>query len=283
MNLWTLKIRLAFGVACLTACVAQASVVNGGFESGGLSGWTAVYLTSQQCAGGSCTPDGSVSHAASPTIAMATTGSAYSPISGSASALLVQVSAGPSSPYGGCNVDIWSVGCPQPIPFTSAVQGQLPTYFSGPTLGPRARLQTAIGQDIEILDGQSLRWSWQIFGEATLGASCQYPNLGEGSCYDYAWFYASNGTDSIFLPFRGTSALTDEMVGFSSSGRWSIYFGVNQTTDPEIYSALLLDDVNLVPTPSTLSLALLGLLGLLAVPRVAARKVADVDTVRLSI
>ncbi len=186
-----------------------------------------------------------------PTIALPFVGSSYSPITGQFSALLVTMSKANPPDYGGCGVDVWNSNCPQPLPFVAG-GGPLPTHkistdFGGPVVdyGP-----AVLAQDVAVVAGQSLRWNWAVFGEAaSFGLA------------DDAWFFATDGTAIVSL-FALGSAVTSATVAFPTSGTWSTYFGVAQTLDPNGYSALLIDDVNIVPTPDSFWLAIAALLAL---------------------
>lgn len=236
--------------ASLVSTIAVADPVNRGFETGNLTGWASTIDG----------PNGTAV-APSPTIAMASIGSPYSPIEGAFSALIVAMSnATPGGPYGDCNVDVWNYSCRPPLPFVSS-GGSLPTYSLKPFGGAIGAWSTDLAQDITVEAGQKLQWDWQLFGEA----ACNSTSQGTRYCVDNGWFFATNGMDTKYLFAPSTGIVSRGYIDFQSSGTWSIYFGVGQTEDRSAYSALMLDNVHLVPTPGTLSLALMALFSCLFV------------------
>lgn len=108
-----------------------------------------------------------------------------------------------------------------------------------------------LARDLTVAAGDTLQWDWRAYGE-----------LAVDPFYDNGWFYATNGTivDRVALREGGHS------FKFTEGGLWSVYFGVGQSEDANIWSAVMLDNVALqaaqdVPEPAT---AMLGLLGLAA-------------------
>jgi hypothetical protein len=243
--------RLFLTLVALSASSAIAApVVNGGFETGNLGGWSSVItngITVQ-----------TISH---PTVAMPFAGSAYSPLDGQYSALLVTMSsASTNSPYGGCFRDVWNLGCPQPLPFVGG-GGTVPSHPIVPFGGAIALWATIISQDVTIQAGQTLRWNWELFGEAACGIA------NPGRCIDNGWMFASDGVATQFLYAPRSGSASSATAEFHRSGNWSIYFGVGQTEDPQFYSALMVDSVRVVSTPGSLGLSGAGLLAMVWVRR----------------
>jgi hypothetical protein len=79
--------------------------------------------------------------------------------------------------------------------------------------------------------------------------------------------FASDGVETQFLYAPRSGRASSAIAEFQRSGNWSIYFGVGQTEDPQFYSALMLDNVRVVPTPGSLGLACAGLLAMVWVRR----------------
>ena len=206
-----------------TGLAAAAPVLNGGFESGDLAAWYS-----------------------SGTAAIANGSAGYSALSGNHSALVVAVSTAPVPPYS-CATDIWNVNCPQPLPF-SASGAPLPTHTNYQFFGVGFAFYRGafIGQDLTVTAGQKVEWDWLPFGEA----------VGGSFSVDEARFYATNGVIEQTIDFDANVRSFE----FSQSGVWSIYFGLYQTEDPYIYSAIMVDSVRLVSEPPTLALAALCLL-----------------------
>ncbi len=229
---------------------ADASVVNGGFENGSLTGWTSTIHGS----GSFAPPVYSTAVLLDPTIALPFVGSAYSPITGGFSALLVTMSYAFPPSYGDCSVDVWNIYCPQLLPFVPG-GGPLPTHniarsFEGNVLDYRPAI---LAQDVVVEAGQTLRWNWAALGEAA--------NASRFLFGDNAWFFATDGFETLSMLARGSTA-TSASVEFRTSGTWSVYFGVAQAQDSQGYSALLLDDVRIVSTPGSLWLVIAALLAL---------------------
>jgi PEP-CTERM motif len=206
---------------------AAGVVTNGDFESGSLTGWWGVRTA----------------------IVSPTSGSVgYYPMSGNHSALIVAMSSAPVPPYT-CANDKWNVACPQPLPFATAL-GPVPTYTDG--FGVSVGLSvfhygSFIGQDVNVLAGETISWNWIPGGEAA-------PN----GNVDSARFFATNGSPSSEVLIQQNQNLLS--YTFPSAGTWSIYFGLNQSEDPRIYSTLELDSVKItpVPEPATLGMFALG-------------------------
>jgi hypothetical protein len=225
------------------AGLAQAlPVVNGDFENG-LGGWYSTGWQSNLGPGGSNT---AIVMAASP----------YAPISGS-SAMIVAVSGQSLGPNWTCAQDVWNLNCPLPMPFTAPGAGA-PTY-TFPVMGAVFHYGAYLARDLTITAGDTLNWDWRAYGE-----------LATDPLYDNGWFYATNGTivERVALRDGGHS------YTFAESGLWSVYFGIGQSEDNEIWSAVMLDNVGLVPGQSVPepSSALLGLAGLAAMGTMRRRR-----------
>ncbi|MDH0865308.1 PEP-CTERM sorting domain-containing protein [Mitsuaria sp. GD03876] len=221
---------------CLGAAAAAQALplTNGDFENG-LAGWYSRGWTDLG-PGGSNT---AIVDAASP----------YAPISGS-SAMIVAVSGNPLGPNWTCAQDVWNLACPLPMPFTAPGAG-LPTYtFS--VLPAVFHYGAFLARDLTVAAGDTLNWDWRAYGE-----------LAVDPFYDNGWFYATNGDIVERVALReGGHAYT-----FSQGGLWSVYFGVGQSEDSEIWSAVMLDNVSLeaaqnVPEPTSVLLGLAGLAAL---------------------
>lgn len=215
----------AVGGAALSCAltVGAAPVQNGDFESGDLGGWTVAR-----------------------TVAMAPTGSIYEPLAGSFSVALVAVSA---MPWPGtpnyCDIDVWNVTCPQPLPF-ERVGGPALTYGSGP--GP-VRRGGEIGQDVTVLAGDVITWDWRLFGEAEID-----------DLWDYGFFTASNGTSLDIVRFASLTTGSGS-YSFAEGGLWTISFSLSQGSDNWYYSVVELDNIHLarVPEPASVWLSLFGI------------------------
>ncbi|MBB3197368.1 hypothetical protein [Roseateles terrae] len=208
-----------------------AAVVNGDFEGGSLTGW---YATGA-FAGGSST-------------AIANAGNGYPALAGSQSALIIALSLAMLNENRTCADDIWNVQCPQPVPFSPSGAGA-PTFFSQNVAG-RFYRGGFIAQDVTVAAGDTLDWVSALFGEVSRGSPGSTGNV------DNAFFVASNGSTEAVVDLRSNlSSYT-----FGQGGLWSIYFGVQQTEDPTIWSGLEVDSIVFrateVPEPKTLVLAL---------------------------
>jgi PEP-CTERM motif len=219
------------GLSQATDAGAAGVVANGDFESGSLSGWYSM---------GTFYPGQTA-------IVSGTSGSAgYYPMGGNYSALIVAVSNAPVPPYS-CLNDQWNLACPQPLPFATS-SAPIPTFtnWSGVNVGGTAFLRGAyIGQDVNVLAGETLTWNWIPAGEAS-------PN----GNVDSARFFASNGSTEVFIQ----QSQNLHSFTFPSAGLWSIYFGLGQGEDPRVYSTLELDSIKItpVPEPATLGMFALG-------------------------
>ena len=214
-----------------------AAVVNGDFEGGNLSGW---YASGANVNGSST--------------AIANAGNGYPALAGNNSALIVAMSLWPLGPNVTCATDIWNVACPQPLPFSPSGAGA-PTFFSQNVAGRFLR-GGFIAQDVNVVAGDTLAWASQRLGEVSSG------NVGNPGNVDNAFFVAFNGSTEAVVDLRGNvSSYT-----FAEGGLWSIFFGVQQTEDPYVWSALKVDSIAFqaaaVPEPGSLALALAAAGGL---------------------
>lgn len=221
--------------ALLSAAAAMsaqgAAVVNGDFEGGTLAGW---YASGTNVNGSST--------------AIANAGNGNPALAGSNSALIVAMSNWPLNQNVTCASDIWNVACPLPVPFSPSGAGA-PTYFSQNVAG-RFLNGGFIAQDVNVAAGDTLDWVSQRLGEAAFGI------VGNPGNVDNVFFVAYNGSTEAVVDLRGNvSSFT-----FAQGGLWSIYFGVQQTEDSFVWSALKVDSVAFrasdVPEPGTLALAL---------------------------
>lgn len=220
--------KRALSVALLSAAVAMsahgAAVLNGDFEGGSLSGWYAAGAN----VNGSST-------------AIVNAGNGYPALAASNSALIVAMSTQSLGPNVTCASDIWNVACPLPVQFSPSGAGA-PTFFSQNVAGRFLR-GGFIAQDVNVAAGDTLDWVSQLLGEVSRGS------------VDNAFFVAYNGSTEAVVDLRGNvSSFT-----FSQGGLWSIFFGVQQTEDPQIWSALKVDSIAFraaeVPEPDSLALA----------------------------
>ncbi|REG19720.1 PEP-CTERM sorting domain-containing protein [Roseateles depolymerans] len=229
--------KRALSAALLGAAVSLsaqgAAVVNGDFESGTLNGWYA----SGAFVGGSST-------------AIVNAGNGYPALTGNQSALIVAMSLHDLNENVTCTSDPWNINCPQPAPFSPS-GAAAPTFFSQ-NLAGRFLRGGFIAQDVNVSAGDTLDWLSKRFGEVAVGTAGSAGNV------DNAFFIASNGITEAVIDLRSsTSSFT-----FGQGGLWSIYFGVQQTEDPTLYSALQVDAIALrsteVPEPASLALVLAG-------------------------
>ncbi|WP_431048267.1 PEP-CTERM sorting domain-containing protein [Roseateles sp. L2-2] len=226
--------KRALGVALVSAAAALsahgAAVVNGNFEGGTLNGW---YATGANVNGSST--------------AIVNAGNGYPALAGSNSALIVAMSTWPLSQNVTCASDIWNVACPLPVPFSPSGAGA-PTFFSQNVAGRFLR-GGFIAQDVNVAAGDTLDWLSQRLGEVASGT------VGNPGNVDNAFFVAYNGSTEAVVDLRGNvSSYT-----FAQGGLWSIFFGVQQTEDPYVWSALKVDSIAFraaeVPEPGSLALA----------------------------
>jgi hypothetical protein len=227
----TLSVALIGAAAALSA--HGAAVVNGDFEGGSLSGW---YASGSNVNGSST--------------AIANAGNGYPALAGNNSALIVAMSLATLGPNRTCADDIWNVACPLPIAFSPSGAGA-PTFFSQNVAG-RFMRGGFIAQDVNVAAGDTLDWVSQRLGEVSGGI------FGDPSSVDNVFFVAFNGSTEAVVDLRGNvSSFT-----FAQGGLWSIYFGVQQTEDPTIWSALKVDSIAFraaeVPEPGSLALALVA-------------------------
>lgn len=227
----------ALAAAALCGGAQAAAVVNGNFEGGTLTGW---YASGANVSGSST--------------AIVNSGNGYPALAGNNSALIVAMSTWPLGPNVTCATDIWNVACPQPAPFSPA-GAAAPTYTSL-NINGRFLRGGYLAQDVTVEAGDELEWAHQLLGEVS-----------RSIFVDNAWFIASNGVSEFVVDLRSS---INSFV-FTQGGLWSIYFGVQQTEDPYIWSALKLDSVAFVqaadvPEPASGAL-LVAALGALAVAR----------------
>ncbi|WP_143742302.1 PEP-CTERM sorting domain-containing protein [Roseateles chitinivorans] len=208
-----------------------AAVVNGDFEGGSLNGW---YASGANVNGSST--------------AIVNAGNGYPALAGNNSALIVAMSLWPLGPNVTCASDPWNVACPLPVPFSPSGAGA-PTFFSQNVAGRFLR-GGFIAQDVNVAAGDTLEWLSQRLGEVSSGT------VGNPGNVDNAFFVAFNGSTEAVVDLRGNvSSYT-----FAQGGLWSIFFGVQQTEDPYVWSALKVDAIAFrasdVPEPGSLALAL---------------------------
>ncbi len=225
----TLSVALLGAVAAMSA--QGAAVVNGDFEGGSLNGW---YASGANVNGSST--------------AIANAGNGYPALAGNNSALIVAMSTWPLSQNVTCASDIWNVACPLPVPFSPSGAGA-PTFFSQNVAGRFLR-GGFIAQDVNVAAGDTLEWMSQRLGEVSSGT------VGNPGNVDNVFFVAFNGSTEAVVDLRGNvSSYT-----FAQGGLWSIFFGVQQTEDPYVWSALKVDSIGFraaeVPEPTSLALAL---------------------------
>ncbi|WP_431265531.1 hypothetical protein ACQ859_09285 [Roseateles chitinivorans] len=225
--------KRALSIALLSAVAAMsahgAAVVNGDFEGGSLSGW---YASGSNVNGSST--------------AIVNAGNGYPALAGNNSALIVAMSLQGLGPNVTCASDIWNVHCPLPVQFTPSGAGA-PTFFSQDVAGRFLR-GGFIAQDVNVAVGDTLDWVSQRLGEVAVGG------VGPG-VVDNAFFVAYNGSTLAAVDLRGNvSSYT-----FAQGGLWSIFIGVQQTEDPNGWSALKVDSIAFraaeVPEPDSLALA----------------------------
>jgi len=230
MDKHDMSLRTGLLVSCLAlAGHAHADVVNGGFETGTLAGW----YSSGTTAIASATP--------------------YTPLAGLSSALVVAMSQAPVPPYS-CSTDVWNIACPQPLPFASSDIGSMTyTGYNGGGANNLFRFGGFIGQDVTVQAGDTVRWSWSLFGEAA------------GGSIDGARFYATNGNIESVI----NASANLRSYQFAAPGLWSLYLGAYQSEDSYLYSAVLIDSVGIsaIPESSSLVLMSLGLLPLIGLRR----------------
>jgi hypothetical protein len=127
---------------------------------------------------------------------------------------------------------------------------------------------TLFGQDVTVRAGNKLTWDWTVFGEATETImACR-------EFCDDAFFIASNGSEIDYIYAPRASGVSGGSFTFDTEGKWTLMFGVSQIGDNEMYSALLLDGVQIeapepreAPEPKSLALVLLALSGAALVTR----------------
>lgn len=243
---------LAAGLLPAAINARAAAVINGDFEDG-LNGWYSAPTYYNDYATG--------------TTAIATRDSAYQPIAGSASAFIVALSWWQLTEEVTCVTDLWNAACPLPITF--AVTGVAPPthnrWLNGlnhpyippyDDIGYYFRNGGYIAQDVHVAAGDTLAWKWGRYGELAIGA-IGGPDYG----LDNAWFIATNGEVSTRISIRSGAPAS---FTFHEGGLWSIFFGVQQTEDNQVWSGLTLDSVRLnsVPEPNTLALGIAAVISL---------------------
>lgn len=225
------SLSLALLGVAVSLSAQGAAVVNGDFEGGTLSSWYA----SGAFVGGSST-------------AIVNSGNGYPALAGNQSALIVAMSQHPLNDTVTCTTDPWNVACPLPVPFSPSGAG-VPTFFSQNVAGRFLR-GGFIAQDLNVSAGDTLDWLSRRFGEVASGTAGSQGNV------DNAFFIATNGSTEAVVDLRSNlSSYT-----FGQGGLWSIYFGVQQTEDPYLWSGLQVDAIQLrsteVSEPASLSLVL---------------------------
>jgi hypothetical protein len=242
------------GTAILVSPMASAApVANGGFESG-LAGWYSWGYTSSIGA-----------------TALATGDTPYAPIEGNASALVVAMSAAKPNENWTCDDDRWNFNCPLPIEFTSSTAPR-PSHdqwlntegvgYQMPYLPvwPYFRNGAYIARDIDVHAGDSLTWAWTAWGEAADSLS-----------YDKAYLIATNGLQAQIVRYTQGGA---NSISFDQGGVWSIFIGLAQYEDNQVWGAIEVDSIELhsVPEPTSLALALGAVIALAITRRSLASK-----------
>ncbi|WP_431287643.1 hypothetical protein [Roseateles chitinivorans] len=101
-----------------------------------------------------------------------------------------------------------------------------------------------IARDIDVQIGDSLTWAWKAWGEAADSISS-----------DKAYLIATNGLQSQIVRYAPGK---DNSISFDEGGIWSIFIGLAQYEDNQVWGAIEVDSVELhsVPEPTSLALAL---------------------------
>ena len=205
---------------------ASADFVNGGFESGGLSGWQSIG-TGEVVSGGFGIP----------------------PAAGIFQALLT------NHPAGSLGVSVGQVEA-----FLGVSSGALDSLGSG-----SVTQASALKQTITANAGDIISFSWNFLtNEDPLSAGTN----------DFAFFSIVPGTPSTLAnTFSSLSPSSSSIFSFDSgysvftvqilsAGTYTVGFGVADSGDTDISSALLLDNVKLttsaVPEPTSILLSTIG-------------------------
>jgi hypothetical protein len=244
--------RLIALAASLTSVGAHAAtIINGNFETGSLSGWR------------------HNSNSAGPVTASFGVG----PLGGAVSALLVARDSG----FNACVVDPWNARCiPQPVAFPNmgvvgtALANDLPDPIRLGAIGLQPDLLgiSSIGQDVVLAAGDKILVDWRFL-----------TNDGFGCCNgDNGILLLTNGTTLVGVnasSFAGGSGAAPSSTGFQSlnglnaasitapsAGTWTLYVGVfHGAGDTLGSSGLLVDNIRIqaVPEPSALLMCIVGL------------------------
>ena len=267
------KSLVASALGLIFAANAWAAPVNGGFETGDLSGWTSTFEVG------------------------AVGSTLLAPIRGAYSALLVtpadrrQASCTLGDPSDLFAPDPWNTGCPLPMRLIASNGPPGPVLahafpdkssFDATSIGfnPRSPVQY-IGQDIvfNANEGVNFEWRW-------LTSENFLPCPIARATGDHALAFITNGTSIVGLnptcqgpvpvdasEFLLASLLAPATIRAPAPGLWTLYFAVAQGDDTLKASALLVDNVSvvqIVPAPGTLALTASALV-LLAMGRRRAR------------
>jgi len=250
------------GIGLVLKVVYAAPLTNGGFEVGNLTGWSAGGGT-----GGvpsfpaDCSPTGLGQNRDAVVNGLPL----LAPIEGSYMAMLTTVGGlPPGANTGGCSqLNFFPILVPVPFSFT----------------------QSAIWQTFSVSKPEAIEFAWNFLTNDTNGFDSGIVSVFESSsvplCPPSApttacppgQVLANAGDATIGVPFSSqppvVSGVYYRQTGWRTSsvdlpgaGDYTVIFGVGETEDSLLASALLVDNVRVVPEPKTLVLLGLALAGL---------------------